>query len=368
MNRTSHPVPRIAVVGAGLIGRTHVALAKAEPSLQLVAVADPTPAAKALADSVGVAWHESLESLLANETLDGVVLATPNELHEPQTLQCLERGLSVLIEKPIAATIDAAQRIVQAAERAALAGRSGTRAGAPARVLVGHHRAHSPIMSKACEVVNSGALGRVVAITGTAMFLKPDHYFVDGPWRAQLGGGPILINLIHEIHNLRMLAGEIESVQAMSSHATRGFAVEDTVALSFRFASGALGSFMLSDTAASARSWEMTSAENKAYPHHEDEDCYLVAGTLGSLAIPTLRLRRYAKTEDRSWWKPFESTVVDVKRTDPLAEQMAHFAEVLRGACEPLVTAREAMVNLQVIEAVREAVREDTTVRLGASG
>ena len=69
--------------------------------------------------------------------------------------------------------------------------------------------------------------------------------------------------------------------------------------MTFRFAGGALGTFMLSDTAASARSWEQTSQENTAYPTHPDEDAYLVAGTTGSLAIPTMRLRVFPGT--RSW-------------------------------------------------------------------
>ena len=60
-----------------------------------------------------------------------------------------------------------------------------------------------------------------------------------------------------------------------------------------RFASGALGSFLLSDTAACARNWEHTSQENKAYPSYLDEDCYVIAGTNGSLSVPTMRLRKY---------------------------------------------------------------------------
>jgi predicted dehydrogenase len=88
-----------------------------------------------------------------------------------------------------------------------------------------------------------------------------------------------------------MLCGEIVAVQAFSSHATRRFPVEDTVAINVHFANGALGTFMLSDTAACARSWEQTSQENKAYSTYPDEDCYVVAGTFGSLSVPTMRLK-----------------------------------------------------------------------------
>ena len=161
-------------------------------------------------------------------------------------------------------------------------------------------------MAKAKDVIDAGQLGRLVAVMGSASFFKPDHYFVDGPWRREPGGGPILLNMIHEVHSLRMLCGEIVAVQALASHAMRGFAVEDTVSISLRFANGALASFLLSDTAACARSWEQTSQENKAYPTYEDEDCYVIVGTNGSLSVPTMRLKTYPRPEDRSWWKPFE--------------------------------------------------------------
>ena len=73
------------------------------------------------------------------------------------------------------------------------------------------------------------------------------------------GAVPILLNLIHEVNNLLSLVGDIVRVQATTSNTTRGFAVEDTAAMVFTFANGALGTFLLSDAAASARSWEQTS-------------------------------------------------------------------------------------------------------------
>jgi predicted dehydrogenase len=232
------------------------------------------------------------------------------------------------------------------------------------RLLIGHHRAHSPIMAKARAVIESGQLGRLVTVMGSATFLKPDHYFDDGPWRREPGGGPILINMIHEVHNLRILCGEIVAVQAIASHAVRGFAVEDTVAITLQFASGMLGSFMLSDTAASARNWEHTSRENKAYPTCEDEDCYVLSGTNGSLSVPTMRLKTYPGPEARSWWKPFEAGVVGLVRQDPLQRQMEHFGAVVRGEARPLVSTHDGLQNLRVTEAISAAARSGGTVRL----
>ena len=185
-------------------------------------------------------------------------------------------------------------------------------------------RAHSPIMAKARAVVQSGQLGRIAGVMGSATFLKPDHYFDDGPWRREPGGGPILINMIHEVHNLRMLCGDIVAVQAIKSHAIRGFAVEDTVAISLQFASGALGSFLLSDVTASARNWEHTSQENKAYPTYEDEDCYVISGTNGTLSVPTMRPRP-PECARSVMVETFETGVVGMVRDDPLRLQMEHF-------------------------------------------
>jgi predicted dehydrogenase len=137
----------------------------------------------------------------------------------------------------------------------------------------------------------------------------------------------------------------------------RGFPVEDTVAISLRFANGALGTFMLSDTAACPRSWEQTSQENKAYPTYEDEDCYVIAGTNGSLSVPTMRLKTYPRPEDRSWWKPFEVGVVGMVRDDPLKRQLEHFGAVVRGEAEPIVSARDGLENLRITEAIAEAAR-----------
>ena len=343
---------RIAVAGAGLIGRSHINVVQASATVELTAVVDPSPQADAIANAAGVPLYRTLEDLLQQKRPDGIVLATPNQLHVPQALQCIEAGVACLLEKPIAPTVAEAEALVTAADMRG------------ARLLIGHHRAHSPIMAKACAVVQSGQLGRVVGVMGSATFFKPDHYFDDGPWRREVGGGPILINMIHEVHNLRMLCGEVTAVQAIKSHALRGFAVEDTVAISLQFASGALGSFLLSDVAASARSWEHTSQENKAYPTYEDEDCYVISGTDGTLSVPTMRLKTYPRAEDRSWWKPFEVGVVGMVREDPLKRQMEHFGAAVRGEVAPLVSARDGLQNLRVTEAITLAAATGQLVRI----
>lgn len=341
---------QIAVAGAGLMGRRHIELVEANASCELSAIVDPAPDAGEIARRVGVRLYRSLDELFNAAHPDGVILATPNAVHLENGLTCIRAGVAALVEKPVTHTLEAGQRLCEAAERAG------------AKLLVGHHRRYNPIVARARQIVQQGTLGRIVAVQGSALFYKPDGYFDEAPWRRQPGGGPILINLIHEVDSLRALCGEIVSVQAFASNAARGFPVEDTAAINLRFANGALGTFLLSDTAASARSWEQTSRENPGYAACPDEDCYLIAGTDGSLGVPTMRLKTYARREDRSWWKPFLASTVDVERADPLPRQLDHFCALIRGDVAPLVTVRDGLQNLRVTEAIAEAVRSGRTV------
>ena len=333
----------IAVAGAGLIGRRHIELIRQSRSCELAAIVDPAPAAAALAHDCGVPAYRTLAELFGARRPDALIAATPNRLHAQNGIECARHGVPVLIEKPIADSLEGAERLIDAAESAGIA------------LLIGHHRRHSPILAKAREIVRQGRLGRLVAIMGSALFCKPDGYFAEGPWRREPGGGPILINMIHEVDDLRSVCGEIDAVQALASSATRGFAVEDTVTIGLRFANGALGSFVLSDTAAAARSWEQTSRENASYASYPDEDCYLISGVDGSLAVPTMRLKTVVG--EHSWWQPMREEIVAVERADPLVLQLEHFCAVVRGEARPLVEGRDALQTLRVTLAIAEAAR-----------
>lgn len=348
-------MPRINIViaGIGAIGRRHVELVVASSECRLLAVVDPLPAPAAYLSDLNVPQYANLADLFAAHKPDGVILATPNALHVEQALQCIEAGVAVLVEKPVAHSVEQGLRLCERAE------------AVDAKVLVGHHRAHSPMLQRARELIAEGQLGDLVAVQGSALFYKPDDYFDAAPWRREVGGGPILINLIHEIGNLRSLCGEIVAVQAMQSNHARGFAVEDTVAIGLRFANGALGTFLLSDSAASARSWEQTSGENPDYASYADEDCYVISGTNGTLSVPTLRLKRYGQPADRSWFKPFECSVATAQRDDPLARQLAHFCAVIRSEVQPLVSVRDGLRNLLIVEAIAEAARSGGVVQTG---
>ena len=350
---------RIAVAGAGLIGARHIEeLARSEGAVLSAIVAPPRRAVE-VARRCGVPLYGSLSELFTQDRPDGVILGTPNQLHAEQALACIAAGVPVLVEKPLAHTLEAGEQLVQAAELAR------------ARLLVGHHRRHGAVLRAAGEVIRAGTLGRLVAVLGCGAFYKPEaEGYFDGPnaWRREPGGGPILLNMIHEVDNLRALVGEVVAVQAMSSNATRGFAVEDTAAMSLRFTNGVLATFLISDTVGSPKSWEQTSGESLAFVQYEDEDACVVMGTMGSLGIPTLRLRRFARAEERSWFKPLGDEAVPFTRVNPMAQQLSHFVALIRGEAEPLVTARDGLQNLRVVDAILRAARTGGTVEVPPVG
>lgn len=348
---------RIAVAGAGAIGRRHIELLRQSRQTALCALIDPAPAAVQLALAEGVPHYTSIEQYLsaceAQDRPDGIILATPNAMHVAGAMHCLHHAIPALIEKPVADTLAHAEKLIAAQDHSATP------------LLVGHHRRHSPILASAKQAIAGGKLGRQVSVTGTALFHKPDEYFTAGPWRTVAGGGPLLINLIHEIDGLRYLLGEIVAVQAMASNTMRGFDVEDSAVISLRFASGALGSFTLSDTAASPRSWEQTSGENQDYDFHPAEDCYFITGTHGSLAVPSMRLWRYEG--EHSWFAPLTLNTLPTERTDPLTHQLDHFCDVIRGRAAPLVSVRDAVQSLRVTLAIVEAARSGGTVHTASA-
>ena len=75
-----------------------------------------------------------------------------------------------------------------------------------------------------------------------------------------------------------------------------------------------------------------------------------------------MRLKTYATPEDRSWWKPFEESVAELTREDPLKNQMEHFGRVVRGEAEPLVNARDGLQNLRITEAIVKAAKTGSVV------
>ena len=278
-----------------------------------------------------------------------MILATPTPLHVSGGLACLHRRIPTLVEKPLTVTVAEGEALVAAAK------------AADTPLLTGHHRRHNPLIARAKEALEAGAIGTPRAAQVTCWFYKPDRYFDAAPWRKAPGAGPVSVNLIHDVDLMRHLLGEVASVQAQSVPARRGYANEDLAAALLRFRSGALATLSVSDAIAAPWSWETTSGENPAYPA-TDQSCALLGGSEGSLSLPDLTLRRHPGAPD--WWTPFEIERLRFVPADPLHRQIAQFARVIRGGEAPLVSGREGLESLRVVEAVATAARTGETVHL----
>jgi predicted dehydrogenase len=334
---------RLSVIGAGWIGRKHAERIVASDECELVGICDLSPERKSIADELGACWDCDLVAMLERERPDGVVIATPNGSHVAIAETCAQHSAHLLIEKPIADTIENAHRINRAAEAAGV------------QVLVGHHRRHNPLISETRDVIQGGALGRLVAVSALWTLTKPADYY-DIEWRTKRpGGGPTLINLIHELDSLRFICGEIDQVYALASSAVRGFEVEDSLSMTLSFANGVVGSVLASDTAAAPWSYEATTGENPHY-FHADENCYHFAGTHGSLAFPRMELWQYADEGRRGWHYPLQKTRRQVAPADPLTLQLAHFCRVIRGEESPIAGGRDATRSLAVALAALQSM------------
>lgn len=345
MSSSSNTAPvALGLIGAGLIGRRHAQMMASEPSCSLAGIADPSPAAESLAGELNVPWFASHAALLDCKDLAGVVIASPTHLHVPIALDCVRRRIPVLVEKPVAGSVSEGRTLATAA------------AAAGVDVAVGHHRRFSPAVGAARALLRDGAIGRLIAVSGIWSLRKPDAYFAEASWRSQSGGGPLLINLIHDVDLLRYCCGEVESVYAEINSAERGFAVEDSGAVTLRFASGALATVAFSDAAPSPWNWEGSAGDTPFVPPTL-ENCYRFLGSTGSLEFPQLAVWRHGEGREASWTEPLYKVPHEASVGDALRDQLRSFCLVARGESAPVCSAGDALASLAVLEAARESAR-----------
>ncbi len=329
----SRPSAEILVIGAGVMGQRHIERIRAHPTARLAGIVDPVRDL-----GVGVPQFRSIADV--NCLVDGAIIATPNDTHADAAIEAAAHGWGILVEKPIATSEQDAKRIIEAA----------TRADVP--LLIGHHRRHHPRVQRARDMLSSGAIGRIVGVQTLWGMRKPDAYF-EARWRVGAGGGPILQNLIHEIDLLRFLIGDIKDIQAIASNDARQGPVEDSVSLSLRFASGALGSVLLTDAGLSPWGFEAAIGENPEVARGAPDPWHIL-GTEGSLGFPDLTL--YGRA-GQSWSDTLPVKPQPAESVDPFVAQLDHFLDVLAGKASPSVTGEDALATLRATLAVIHATQ-----------
>ncbi len=339
---------RIALIGAGVIGNRHLAAMADVSDVALVGIADPFPAARAVSDSHGVPLFSDAATLLDETNPDGVIVATPTEHHFQPTMQSLESGAHVLVEKPIMATMEESESVITKSRDT---GR---------HVLVGHHRRYYGLVDQAREIVQSGRIGQLIAVSGQWNMRKHADYY-DPDWRKKWQAGPVLTNLIHEMDLLRYVAGDVVSISAQTSNAVMGFEKEDAAALVIQFRNGALGAFVLSDQSHSPWGWEQATGENAAFPRSA-QNAIRFMGTEGSLEFPNLKVWTSRGTSE--WRNPLAAQDLSGPLEDAFSNQIVHFAKVIRGDEQPRISARDAADTLRATLAVYEAAKSGRRVTL----
>ena len=342
---------RIAVVGVGLIGPRHCQTVLASPDAELVAVVDPLPQSADYASSIGTNYYSSIKDLNASpHKPDAAIVCTPNHTHVSVAKELISAGIHVLVEKPISIDIESGRDLIACAEEADV------------KLLVGHHRRFNPYVVAAKQELLSGSLGRMIAVSGLWTTFKPMEYF-DPPadWRRASTGGVVLINLIHEVDLLQHLLGPITRVHAEATTSQRGFEAEEGAAITLRFASGAVGTFILSDNVVSPYNFESGTGENPLIPKTNGVDFYRIFGSNGTLSVPDMTKWTYAG-EKKSWHENMASTSIEVPEVVPFELQLAHFVRVVRGEEEASCDGKAGLSALIVCDAVKRSLASGQTV------
>lgn len=345
-----HTQIRIAIVGAGIIGPRHAETVVKSKDARLVAIVDPSAAGQALARELRVAYYASVEQLLQSpEAVDAAIICTPNHTHVEIAKQLTSHHIHILVEKPISADVATGRDLVHSLT------------SARARVLVGHHRRFNPYMIKTKQILSAGTLGRVLAINGIWALHKPMDYFqAPAEWRQTETGGAILINMIHEVDLLHYLFGPIVRVHAEKIPSQRGYDADEGAAMTLKFKSGVVGTFLLSDFSPSPYNFESGSGENPLIPK-AGQDFYRIFGTEGCLSVPDMSLWSYNGTS-KSWHSEMRKDEIRVDLAVPFELQLEHFINVLRGTEEAKSTAQSGLAALIVCDAIKEALNTDKTV------
>ena len=248
---------KLALVGCGAIARYHLdGIKESAPRIQVTAVVDPDRArAASYAEETGATAYASLEEALQSGDFDAVDIMVPHHLHEELALLAFSAGKHVLLEKPMAPTLEASQRILDAAERA--------RAEYPGLVfMVAENAQYWPEIVLAQELIAEGRIGEI--ITARAAFvMELDPYFFkqdDNPWRYELaktGGGVTIDGGSHWIRPLRMWLGEIQDVIGTLDYPLKQMEGESLVRSLLRFRSGKVAVFdaLMAETVLAPAPW-----------------------------------------------------------------------------------------------------------------
>jgi predicted dehydrogenase len=320
----------VAIVGTGMWG-PRLAAAAQRAGLDLVTCFSRDEAKRAeFAERFGCEPAASLEDAIGHPRVEGVVLATPNDVHEEQAIACAERGRHVFVEKPIADSVEAAERMRRACAEVGVA------------LMVGHAFRRLGAARRVKRLLDAGALGRVVLAEAN---MSLPGSFKPGAWRAERErnpGGPIMQLGIHCVDTLAYWLGPVQRASGRFAHLHSQADIDDVGVVTLEFESGALGSLTGSYASPKTLSLRLLGTE-AVLDYRTDFSVWPDAQALDGVTTLTLA-----------------GEPVEFDERDMLAEELAEFGRCVRGDAAPETGADEGIaalaVVLQALETHAEAV------------
>ncbi len=320
----------IAIVGTGMWG-PRLAEAAERAGLKLVTCFSRDEQRRAeFAGRFGCEPAASFEEAIGHPQVEGVLLVTPNDVHEEQALACAEHGRHVFVEKPIADSTEAGERMRRACAEAGMT------------LMVGHAFRRLGAARRVKQLLDEGALGRVVLAEAN---MSLPGSFKPEAWRAQRGrnpGGPIMQLGIHHVDTLAYWLGPVQRAAGRFAHVHTPADIDDVGVVTLEFESGALASLTGSYVSPKTLSLRLLGTE-AVLDYRTDFSVWPDARALDGATTLTLA-----------------GEPVEFEARDMLADELAEFGRCIRGEAEPETGADEGIATLaavlQALEAHAEAV------------
>ena len=227
---------KFAVVGCGSIGKRHIAVLDADPDAQLVAICDlDENRAKELSDLYeGVPFFSDYEEMLRNIDADVINVVTPHALHKEMSIKALQAGFNVLVEKPMALTVEDCKEMNDVSKA------SGK------KLWVVKQNRHNVPVRLAKQAISEGRLGKIFMVKCDILWNRYQGYYDESPWRGKIEeeGGALFTQASHFIDLLIWWCGDIVEVKAHAETQNHQIQTEDTGIAILRFDSGAIGSLV----------------------------------------------------------------------------------------------------------------------------
>ena len=201
--RARQPTLRLGIAGLGLAGAFMIRAAAVHPHIQLCAGMDPLPRPRqAFARQFGAKVYADFQDLCRDTSVEAIYIASPHQFHARQAIEAMQHGKHVLVEKPLALTLEECDAVVAAAERTRM------------QLIVGHSHAFDPNVREMRRIIQSGELGRlgmILSFNYNDFLLRPHRA---DEFHPEKGGGIAFNQLAHQIDIVRLLAGRVRAVRA----------------------------------------------------------------------------------------------------------------------------------------------------------